>query len=81
MNPAKALDMISNLIGMESSDLTRDMVLRRDVNISAIELADLFQKLEEEYKMPLDEGDIENIQTVGDLADYIVDHYEGHPNA
>lgn len=81
MNPAKAIDIISSLIGIESSDLTRDMVLRRDVNISAIELADLFQKLEEEYKIVLDEGDIDSIQTVGDLADYIVDHYEGHPIA
>ena len=74
---SKILDKIATHFGIESSDLTLDMSVRRDLNAPAIEIADLFPKLEEEFEIEFDADQMDELETIGDIVDYIVDQYEG----
>lgn len=82
MNQEKVFDAIAEFFGIERDDVSRDMSLKKDFNVSSIEITDLFVKLEEVFGVHIDEYDAENIETVGHLTDYIIDHYdEINPNS
>lgn len=47
--------------------------LINDLGINSIELADLVLLCEDKYDIEIDDDDIKNFVTVGDVADYLTD--------
>ncbi len=51
--------------------ITPEAELINDLGINSIELADLVLMCEDNYNIEIDDDDIKNFVTVGDVADYL----------
>ena len=56
---------------IDEEDITLDAELSGDLGINSIELADLIMYCEDKYDINIDDDDIKNFITVGDVADYL----------
>lgn len=52
--------------------ITEDTSFKQDLRADSYELMELVMALEEEYGIRVADEDIENLETVGDVIDYIV---------
>lgn len=56
---------------IDASLITPEAELINDLGINSIELADLVLMCEDNYNIEIDDDDIKNFVTVGDVADYL----------
>jgi acyl carrier protein len=63
----KIIELISLRAGMEVTEITPEMFLEDDLNIGEMEVSELVQELEEEYKIDLAE-ELKSVETVIDLV-------------
>ena len=73
---AKIIELISEHFGIPVSEIDPQMELKKDLNATDLEIADLFQMIEHEFKLTISHEDLVEIQTVSDLISYINDHAE-----
>lgn len=66
-------EIISNHLGIDTDEITRESYLQDDLNADPLTLADLIVSIEDEFKVeiPLDES--QKFQKVEDIIDYIAD--------
>lgn len=67
----KILDIISEQFGVDKSELQEDTSFVNDLNADSIQLMELVMSIEEEFDIEIDEDDIAQIETIGDVIDYI----------
>lgn len=56
---------------IDEADITMDAKLSTDLGINSIELADLVMICEEKFNIEIDDGDLHNFVTVGDVVKYL----------
>ena len=56
---------------VNANDVTPDAELVGDLGINSLELADLVYLCEEKYNIVIDDDDLQNFNTVGDIANYL----------
>lgn len=56
---------------IEEADITMDAKLSTDLGINSIELADLVMICEERFNIEIDDADLHNFVTVGDVVKYL----------
>lgn len=68
--------LISNECGIPETELKADADLKRDLNLTNLEIADLFQSLEGEFKIVIPQEVSLTTKTVGDIITYLCDHLD-----
>jgi acyl carrier protein len=64
-------NQIAELLGIEAEKITRESNLITDLRADSMDIATLLLEVEEGYGIEIDENDLENLKTVGDIVDYI----------
>ena len=57
----------------ENVPITEETSFQQDLRADSFELMELIMAVEEEYGIKIEDDDLENLQTVGDVMDYIRD--------
>ncbi len=68
---AKIIDIISEQMGTERSEITRETSLINDLNADSLDTVELVMEFEDEFDMSIPDEEAEKIQTVGAAIDYI----------
>lgn len=72
----KIRDLIVEEVGVDEEQVTMDASFKNDLNIDSLDLFEMVMTLEEEFDVEIPSEDLENIDTVGDLINYIESHQE-----
>lgn len=67
----KVLEVIADQFGLDIDELNEDLSFKEDLEADSIQLMELIMTLEDEFDTEIDEEDIESIETVGDVIEYI----------
>ncbi|MBE7034945.1 MAG: acyl carrier protein [Ruminococcaceae bacterium] len=70
----KIKDIISGQLGTEAGSISMETSFVDDLGADSLDLVELIMALEEEFDMEIEDGEVENIKTVGDVVEYIKAH-------
>ena len=68
----KVIDIISDKMGADKSEITRETSFINDLNADSLDTVELVMEFEDEFDMSIPDEEAEKIQTVGAAIDYIV---------
>ena len=68
----KVIEIISEQMGADKSEITRDTSFINDLNADSLDTVELVMEFEDEFDMSIPDEEAEKIQTVGAAVDYIV---------
>ena len=68
----RVIDIISEQMGAEKSEITRETSFINDLNADSLDTVELVMEFEDEFDMSIPDEEAEKIQTVGAAIDYIV---------
>ena len=68
----KVIDIISEQMGSDKSEITRETSFINDLNADSLDTVELVMEFEDEFDMSIPDEEAEKIQTVGAAVDYIV---------
>jgi len=69
----KVIEIISEQMGADKAEITRDTSFINDLNADSLDTVELVMEFEDEFDMSIPDEEAEKIQTVGAAIDYIVD--------
>ena len=64
-------DALVKQLDLDPDTITPESELVNDLGVHSIELADLIMSCEDKYDIEIDDDDIKNFITVGDVAEYL----------
>lgn len=64
-------NQIAELLGIEAATITEDSNLITDLRADSMDIATLLLEVEENHGIEIDEDELENLKTVGDIVKYI----------
>ena len=67
----KFVKLLVEELQIDESEITMDAELVADLGINSLELADLVYLCEEKFNVVIDDEDLRNFNTVGDVVRYI----------
>ncbi len=67
----KIKDIIINELSCKEDAITLDAKLKDDLGADSIDAVQIIMDLEETFSIEIDDDNAENIQTVGDLVNYV----------
>ena len=68
----KVIDIISEQMGTDKSEMTRETSFINDLNADSLDTVELVMEFEDEFDMSIPDEEAEKIQTVGAAVDYII---------
>lgn len=68
----KVVEIISEQMGVDKSEITRETSFINDLNADSLDTVELVMEFEDEFNMSIPDEEAEKIQTVGAAVDYIV---------
>ena len=68
----KIIEIVSEQMGVDKSEITRDTSFINDLNADSLDTVELVMEFEDEFDMSIPDEEAEKIQTVGAAIDYIV---------
>ena len=68
----KVIDIISEQMGADKSEISRETSFINDLNADSLDTVELVMEFEDKFDMSIPDEDAEKIQTVGAAIDYIV---------
>jgi len=68
---SKVIDIISEQMGADKSEITRETSFINDLNADSLDTVELVMEFEDEFDMSIPDEEAEKIQTVGAAVDYI----------
>ena len=69
---SKVIDIISEQMGADKSEITRETSFINDLNADSLDTVELVMEFEDEFDMSIPDEEAEKIQTVGAAVDYII---------
>jgi len=69
---AKIIEIVSEQMGVDKGEITRDTSFINDLNADSLDTVELVMEFEDEFDMSIPDEEAEKIQTVGAAIDYIV---------
>jgi len=69
---SKVIGIISEQMGVDKSEITRDTSFINDLNADSLDTVELVMEFEDEFDMSIPDEEAEKIQTVGAAIKYIV---------
>lgn len=67
----KILNIIAEQFNLDVDELDEGMSFQDDLNADSIEIVELIMTIEEEFDTEVPEEDLEKLQTIGDVVDYL----------
>jgi len=67
----RIIDIIREQLNIDDVEITEETSFKDDLGVDSLDLLELVMAFEEEYGMELDPEELEGIQTVGDVMDFI----------
>ena len=67
----KVISIISEQMGADASEITRETSFINDLNADSLDTVELVMEFEDEFDMSIPDEEAEKIQTVGAAIDYI----------
>ena len=67
----KVTEIISEQMGVDKSEITRETSFINDLNADSLDTVELVMEFEDEFDMSIPDEEAEKIQTVGAAVDYI----------
>ncbi len=67
----KVIEIIRNQLGIDDAEITEDTNFKDDLGVDSLDLLELVMAFEEEYNIELNPEELEDIQTVGDVMEFI----------
>ena len=68
----KVIEIISEQMGVDKSEITRETSFINDLNADSLDTVELVMEFEDEFDMSIPDEEAEKIQTVGAAVDYIL---------
>lgn len=68
----KVVNIISEQMGTDKSEITRETSFINDLNADSLDTVELVMEFEDEFDLSIPDEEAEKIQTVGAAVDYIV---------
>jgi len=68
----KVTGIISEQMGVDKSEITRETSFINDLNADSLDTVELVMEFEDEFDMSIPDEEAEKIQTVGAAIDYII---------
>ena len=72
----KVRDIIVETLGCEADQVTPEASLADDLGADSLASVELVMALEEAANIKIDDADVANLKTVGDILDYLNAHKE-----
>lgn len=69
----KVLDLIAEQFDKNIDDLTEDMSFIDDLNADSVDIVELIMSIEDSLGIEIQEDELENLKTIGDVLDFIED--------
>jgi len=69
---AKVVEIVSEQMGVDKSEISRETSFINDLNADSLDTVELVMEFEDEFDMSIPDEEAEKIQTVGAAIDYIV---------
>lgn len=70
-------DAVKNMLALQldadAEEITRDTKIVDDLRADSMDIVEMLMALEDEYGIEISEEDAANLQTVGEIVDYIQD--------
>ena len=70
----KIRDMISQQLDIDAAHISMDTEIFEDLGADSLDLVELLMEADEEWLITIDEDEIKNFKTVGDVVRYIEDN-------
>lgn len=67
----KIKELLVDQLGVDDEDVTLDASFKDDLGADSLDLFEMVMNLEEEYGMEVPAEELENIETVGDMIEYM----------
>ncbi len=64
-------DLLAEELQLDPAEITMESELTNDLGINSIELADLVMQCEDKFDIEIDDDNIHNFVTVGDVVNYL----------
>ena len=66
--------IIEEQLGVDESEIYEDSAFIEDLGADSLDIVELIMAFESEFDMEIEDDEVENISTVGDVINYIRDH-------
>ena len=70
----KLKGIVVEQLGVDEEDVTMDASFVEDLNADSLDLVELIMSLEEEFGLEISDEEAEQIASVSDAVEYIVEH-------
>jgi len=67
----KVIDIVSDQMGVDKSEITRETSFVNDLNADSLDTVELVMEFEDEFELSIPDEEAEKIQTVGQAIDHI----------
>ena len=67
----KVAEILAEQLDAEIDDIPADTRIAEDLNADSLDVVELLMAIEDEFEITIPDEEIENLKTVGDVADYI----------
>ncbi len=67
----KITEILAEQLDADKDTMTADTKIADDLGADSLDLVDLLMSIEDEFGIEIPDEDVENIQTIGDIVDYI----------
>ena len=64
-------ELVAESLGTDVEELTEETSFSDDLNADSLDLFELVVSLEEEYGIEIPSGDLEKVETVNDIVEYL----------
>ncbi|MFK7960802.1 MAG: acyl carrier protein [Phycisphaerales bacterium] len=71
---AKVIDIVSEQMGVDKTEITRDTNFANDLNADSLDTVELVMEFEDEFDTSIPDDEAEKIQTVGQAITFIASH-------
>jgi acyl carrier protein len=67
----KVKEVVAEQLGVEVAELSAETSLKKDLNADSLDLFQIIMSLEEVFDIEIPTEDTENIDTIGDIENYL----------
>ncbi len=72
----KVKEIIASSLGIDESEITEDSSFKDDLGADSLDLFEMVMTMEDEYGIEIPTEDLEKMETVGDVVNYIQAHQQ-----
>ena len=67
----KLISILATQLDLPQEELNADTSLIDDLEVDSLDVVEMLMSVEDEFNVVIPEDEIENLKTIGDVADYV----------